>query len=73
MKHGHWVRITSFVAMLALTGACAACASPSQTQSASGSDSLGNAARGYGSSSGNDVSSEQRNREIVQSVTGKAM
>ncbi len=73
MKRSHFVSIMKIVTLLLLTGACAACAGGlSQTPSASEAN-LDNDAPKSKSSSGSDVSPEQRNREIVQSVTGRTM
>lgn len=74
MKRNPSVSILKIVSLLLLTGACAACAGGlSQTPSASESANLDNDAPKSKSSSGNDASPEQRNRDIVQSVTGRTM
>jgi hypothetical protein len=74
MNRSHSVSILKIVTLLLLTGSCAACAGGlSQTPSASDLANLDNDAPKSKSSSGNDASSEQRNRDIVQSVTGRTM
>jgi hypothetical protein len=74
MKRGHTAGILKVVGTLALCGACAACADVlPQRSSSSDSASLGNRVQeGIPSTVGGEAL-EQRNRDIVQSVTGRAM
>jgi ABC-type glycerol-3-phosphate transport system substrate-binding protein len=74
MKHGHTAGILKTLATLVLGGACAACAGThSQATSSGDSASLGNHVPHANPPDVSGAALEQRNRDIVQSVTGRAM
>lgn len=74
MKRSHTAGILKSLATLVLSGACAACAGiHSQASSSGDSMSLSNHISEGNPSDVRGEALEQRNRDIVQSVTGRAM
>jgi hypothetical protein len=74
MKRSHTAAFLKALATLVLSGACAACASVHSQASPSGnSASVGNHVPNGNPSDLHGEALEQRNRDIVQSVTGRAL
>lgn len=74
MKRSHMTGLVKALAALVLGGACAACAGVHSQPSPGGdSASLGNHMSGRNPSDISADAFEQRNRDIVKSVTGRAM